>query len=100
MPAEIVNKEIRPRHRDIYVTLMDDYGTESHLTLSIAASSADRAAKVGALIEAMNEGQTQLETCAKEEGIDLTAHKTAGLAKKAAALLSASGQSPAKAAVK
>jgi hypothetical protein len=84
MPAEIVKKSMRAGRRDIYVSVMDDYGAEMHVALPVTLSAADRLAKTNAAIATMNQGQALLESAAAEEGLDLSAAKTAGLAKKAA----------------
>jgi hypothetical protein len=85
MPAEIVKKIARAGHRDIYVTVMDDYGAELHRALPVTLTAAERLAKINSDIALMNAGQQQLETAAAEEGLDLAAAKTAGVAAKAAA---------------
>jgi hypothetical protein len=97
LPTEIVYKQIRTAHRDIYITVMDDYGSAMHLTMSVTTSATERAAKIAAAIATMDQGQTQMEACAAEEGLDLSTAKAAGLKKKAAAMKS-SGIAPAPAA--
>jgi hypothetical protein len=84
MPAEVINKQMRPARRDIYVKVMDDYGAEMHLTLPISMSHPDRTARIAASISTMSQGQASFEAAAAAEGMDISELKTVGLAKKAA----------------
>lgn len=84
MSAIVVSKVMRPQRRDIYSVIMDDYGAEMHVSTPVTMAKADRDAKVKAAITAMDNGQSEMEAQAKVEGMDISALKTAGLAKRAA----------------
>jgi hypothetical protein len=85
MPAIVVSKVMRPQRRDIYVTVMDDYAAEMHLTLPVTMSKTDRDAKIKSALQTMNEGQAAMEAQAKIEGMDISALKSTGTLKRDAA---------------
>jgi hypothetical protein len=82
--TEIVNNKIITAQGRELVTLMDDYGTESHVYI-LVTDPANRQRYIDAATATLDSNQTAMEAYAKTHNIDLTAQKAAGAAKKLAA---------------
>lgn len=84
MPGEVVSSNLRAEQSMEDVHVMNDYGTETILGLPIS-DVANRQTRINAAIAALTAQETALETWATQTGTDISALKTAGLAKKAKA---------------
>lgn len=83
MPAEIVHTRLVTAAAHEVLTIMDDYGTEHILHIPIK-DGANRQARIDKTVALMSANQAALEKYAADHGHDLSAQKTAGLAKKQA----------------
>lgn len=81
----IVQTRLLPDQGQETVTLMDDYGTECQVYISIY-DAANRSAYISTATSQLNDRQTTLENYAVAHNLDLTALRAAGAAKKAAYL--------------
>jgi uncharacterized protein YjfI (DUF2170 family) len=84
MAAEIVNSGILPAQGQERIVIMDDYGSDLQLYVSVS-DAANRQTLIDAAIAQQSANQTALEAYAAAHNIDLSAAKAAGEAKKAAA---------------
>jgi hypothetical protein len=84
MAIDIVQQTMMIHEKLEQIILMDDYGAQVHLYISVGETADGRAAQVKNAIAMMQISQDNMEACATANGHDLTAAKTAGLATKAA----------------
>jgi hypothetical protein len=81
MPAETILTRLMPAEAQEAILIMDDYGTEFNLSIPIS-DSANRQTRIDAAIAQQSANQAALEAYAVAHGIDLSAQKAAGIAKK------------------
>jgi hypothetical protein len=81
MPAEVITNRVLPAQAQEVILIVDDYGTEFSLNVPIS-DSANRQTRIDAAVAQQSANQTALEAYATAHGIDLTAQKAAGTAKK------------------
>ena len=84
MPADVVSSHLIAMQGQEIVHIMDDYGTDYYLTIPVT-DSANRQTRINAALAQQSANQAALEAYAAAHGIDLSAQKAAGLAKKAKA---------------
>jgi hypothetical protein len=83
MAADVVGNKILTAQGRELITIMDDYATEFQLYVAIS-DTANRATLISNALTQQSANQTALEAYATAHNIDLTAQKTAGIAKKQA----------------
>lgn len=90
MPADVVCSKIMPANGQEVIDIMDDYGTEYWLHISVS-DSANRQTRITAALTQQSANQAALEAYAAAHNIDLTVLKAAGEAKKAAKIAAGCG---------
>jgi hypothetical protein len=88
MSIDLVSTSIDVEAKQEHVVLMDDYGASFHLYIPVSAG-ASRQTLINAKVVLMQANQTNMESYAAANSIDLSAQKTAGAAKKQALLAKA-----------
>jgi hypothetical protein len=81
MSAEVTNSRILPAQAQEVILIVDDYGTEYTLQIPVT-DSANRQTRIDAAVAQQSANQAALEAYASTHGIDLSAQKAAGIAKK------------------
>jgi hypothetical protein len=84
MSVDIVNSRLLVQQRQEEVILMDDYGNSLPVYIPVAAGS-QREDVIARYKTQMETAEAEFESYAQAVGIDISADKEAGLAKKAAA---------------
>lgn len=81
MPAEIIGSRVLPAQGQEVITIMDDYGTEFTLNVSVN-DSANRQSHIDTALAQQTANEAALEAYAGAHGIDLSAQKAAGITKR------------------
>ena len=85
MPADVISSTLLPAQGRELITIMDDYGTEFQLYVSVS-DSANRQSYIDAALAQQSANQAALEAYAAQHGHDLSIQKAQGMAKKKAAM--------------
>jgi hypothetical protein len=81
MPAEVVDNRVLPAEAQEVLLIMDDFGTAFSLQIPVS-DSANRQTRIDAAVAQQSANQAALEAYASAHGIDLSAQKADGIAKK------------------